>query len=263
MKTIKGLIMSIQFFTSIPIPYEVPMDRDHIEKAIKTFPLLGLMQGMFYAFLLYGLIQWTPLSPLAAAFFVWLALIVLTGGIHLDGWMDASDAFFSYRDRQKRLEIMKDPRVGAFGVLSVMVLLSARFLFIYEISLRAFDATFVLIILIPYLSKSVMGILLIKVRAAKEEGLGTLFKRAATQHTLWIYPVYMVLVLGGILLLYPVATSGVLLLMGMTILSLLFAARKVVKWFGGITGDVIGASVEGVELVLWMTLWLWHYFVMV
>ena len=263
MKVVKGLIMSIQFFTSIPIPYEVPMDRVHIEKAIKTFPLLGLLQGMFYAFLLYVLIQWTPLSPLAAAFFVWLALIVLTGGIHLDGWMDASDAFFSYRDRQKRLEIMKDPRVGAFGVLSVMVLLSARFLFIYEISLRAFDATFVLIVLIPYLSKSVMGILLIKVRAAKEEGLGTLFKQAATQHTLWIYPVYMVLVLGGILLLYPVATSGVLLLIGMAILSLLFAARKAVKWFGGITGDVLGASVEGVEIVLWMTLWLWHYFVTV
>ena len=255
--------MSIQFFTSIPIPYEVPMDRDHIEKAIKTFPLLGLMQGMFYAFLLYGLIQWTPLSPLAAAFFVWLSLIVLTGGIHLDGWMDASDAFFSYRDQQRRLEIMKDPRVGAFGVLSVMVLLSARFLFIYEITLRTFDATFVLIVLIPFLSKSVMGILLIKVRAAKEEGLGTLFKQAATRYTLWIYPVYMVLVLGGILLTYPVATSGVLLLMAMAILSLLFAARKAVKWFGGITGDVIGASVEGVELVLWMTLWLWHYFVMV
>ena len=183
--------MSIQFFTSIPIPYEVPMDRVHIEKAIKTFPLLGLLQGMFYAFLLYGLIQWTPLSPLAAAFFVWLALIVLTGGIHLDGWMDASDAFFSYRDRQKRLEIMKDPRVGAFGVLSVMVLLSARFLFIYEISLRAVDATFVLIVLIPFLSKSVMGILLIKVRAAKEEGLGTLFKQACNSaHTLDLSRLY-------------------------------------------------------------------------
>ena len=56
------------------------------------------------------LFNWTPFSPLAAAFFVWLALIVLTGGIHLDGWMDASDAFFSYRDKQKRLEIMKDPQ---------------------------------------------------------------------------------------------------------------------------------------------------------
>ena len=117
----------------------------HIEKAIKMFPLLGILQGIFYAFLLYGLVNWTPFSPLAAAFFVWLSLIFLTGGLHLDGWMDASDAFFSYRDKQKRLEIMKDPRVGAFGVLSIIVLLSARFLFIYEITLHAVNSTLFLL----------------------------------------------------------------------------------------------------------------------
>ena len=149
--------MSIQFFTSIPIPYEVPMDRVHIEKAIKTFPLLGLLQGIFYTFLLYGLVQWTPFSSLAVAFFVWLALIFLTGGLHLDGWMDASDAFFSYRDRQKRLEIMKDPRIGAFGALSVIVLLSARFLFIYEIRLRAVDSTYILIVLDSFLEQKCDG----------------------------------------------------------------------------------------------------------
>src|SRR3954463_15325560 len=164
MKVVKGLIMSIQFFTSIPIPYEVPMDRVHIEKAIKTFPLLGLLQGIFYASLLYVFTNWTPFSPLAAAFTVWLSIIILTGGLHLDGWMDASDAFFSYRDQVKRLEIMKDPRIGAFGVFSVMVLLSARFLFIYEITLQAVEATYFLILSIPFFGKSVMGILLLKVR---------------------------------------------------------------------------------------------------
>ena len=128
MKTIKGLIMSIQFFTSIPIPYEVPMDRDHIERAVRTMPILGLLQGFVYAGVLYGLLNWTPISPLGAAFFIWLSLIIVTGGIHLDGWMDTSDAFFSYRDKEKRLEIMKDPNTGAFGVLSVIVLLGARFL---------------------------------------------------------------------------------------------------------------------------------------
>ena len=86
------------------------MDRDHIERAVKTFPLLGLLQGIFYAGSIVCLLNWTPFSPLAAAFFVWLALIFVTGGIHLDGWMDASDAFFSYRDKEKRLEIMKDPQ---------------------------------------------------------------------------------------------------------------------------------------------------------
>ncbi|MCQ6276942.1 adenosylcobinamide-GDP ribazoletransferase [Bacillus sp. V3B] len=262
MKTIKGLIMSIQFFTSIPIPYEVPMDRIHMEKAIKMFPLLGLLQGIFYSFLLYGLMHWTPFSPLAVAFIIWLSLITLTGGLHLDGWMDASDAFFSYRDKQKRLEIMKDPRVGAFGVLSIIVLLSARFLFIYEITLQAVDATYLFILLIPFFSKSVMGILLLKVRAAKEDGLGMLFKNAATPRTLWVYPVYIVIVFGGVLLMLPEAVNGVLLLLMVATVFLFITSRKVVKWFGGITGDVLGASVEGVETVLWMTLWLWHYFAM-
>jgi len=261
MKTIKGLIMSIQFFTSIPIPYEVPMDRIHIERAIKMFPLLGFLQGIFYSFLLYGLMHWTPFSPLAMAFTVWLSLIVLTGGLHLDGWMDASDAFFSYRDSEKRLEIMKDPRIGAFGVLSVIVLLSARFLFIYEIILQAVNATYFLILLIPFFSKSVMGILLIQVRGAKEDGLGTLFKDAATPRTLWIYLAYVVVVFGGMLLMLPEAAKGSLLLLMIAILFLLIVSRKIVKWFGGITGDVLGASVEGVEIVLWMTLWLWQYFV--
>ena len=253
--------MGIQFFTSIPIPYAVPMDRDHIERAVRTLPVLGLMQGAVYAGLLYILLNWTPLSPLAAAFFVWLALILVTGGIHLDGWMDASDAFFSFREKDKRLEIMKDPHMGAFGVLSVIVLLSARFLFIYEIVLHAVDAVYVLIMLIPFLSKSLTGVLIIKVRAAKEDGLGTMFKKAAGRYTLWFYPLYIAIVLAALWLVQPEAIGGAVILVLMTGLFILLAARKAVKWFGGITGDVLGASIEGVEVVLWMTLWLWHYFV--
>jgi len=263
MKIIKGFIMAVQFFTSIPIPYEVPMDRVHIEKAIKTFPILGLLQGIFYAFVMFAISAWTPLSPLAGAFFVWLSMIVITGGLHLDGWMDASDAYFSYRDQARRLEIMKDSRVGAFGVLSVLVLLSAKFLFIYEIAERLYEGSYALIAFIPFLSKSLMGILLINVKAAKEEGLGTLFKNAASKYTLWNYPIYVLLLFGMFVAVWPEVLSGAFLLLLAGLVFLMVAARKAVKWFGGITGDVLGASVEGVEIVLWMTLWLWHYFVTV
>ena len=211
MKMMKGLIMCIQFFTSIPIPYEVPMDRRHINMAIKMFPVLGLLQGFLYGILAYALIGWTPLSALATAFIIWLSLIVITGGIHLDGWMDCSDAFFSYRDRAKRLEIMKDPRMGAFGVLSVIVILSARFLFIYEIVVMAVDVSYIFIVLIPFIGKMVMGVLLMSVKGAKEDGLGTLFKQAASSRTLWIYPIYLLLILLLILFLWPKAVLGVLL----------------------------------------------------
>src|SRR5690606_9741307 len=130
----KGLWISLQFFTSLPINKQIPMNRDNIDKCIKSIPLLGLFQGVLYSLLLYFLIEWTPFSYVAIAFLVWLFTIILTGGIHLDGWMDTSDAFFSYQNKEKRLEIMNDPRTGAFGVLSVIVLLSGRFLFLYEIT---------------------------------------------------------------------------------------------------------------------------------
>ncbi|MEH7123263.1 adenosylcobinamide-GDP ribazoletransferase [Bacillus sp. JJ1773] len=262
MKWFKGLLINLQFFTSIPIPFELPMDKAHLEKSIKTFPLLGLIQGIIYASILYGFLHWTPFSLLTAAFAVWLAGIMLTGGIHLDGWMDASDAFFSYRDREKRLEIMSDPRTGAFGVLSVIVLLSARFLFIYEVIQMIHPVSYVLIAMLPFFSKIVMGVLLLKVKPAKKEGLGTLFKQAANERTLVVYPIYIVILLIIAAVFLKAVIWGMLFFIFVSGFIFLFLRKKISSWFGGMTGDVLGASVEGTEVLLWMTLWLLHYFAM-
>lgn len=262
MTWLKGLLINLQFFTSIPIPITLPMDRKHLEKAIKTFPLVGLIQGSLYALILYAFLEWTPFSVLAAAFAIWLSGIVLTGGIHLDGWMDTSDAFFSYRDQEKRLEIMSDPRTGAFGVLSIIVLLSVRFLFIYEIVLLSQPVTYLLIVLIPFVSKMAMGVLLVRVRAAKKGGLGSLFQLAASNSTLFIYPVYLLLIAAAARLFGEIALFGFLAMVLFSMVFLLFLSKKITAWFGGITGDVVGASVEGTEVLLWMILWLLHYFAM-
>lgn len=255
MKFIRGFLIGVQFFTAIPISKQFPMDEDHLKRTIQAFPLLGLGQGMIYSFLLYILIENTPFSHLAAAFLLWLVTIILTGGIHLDAWMDVSDAYFSYQDQAGRLEIMKDPRIGAFGVISVMILLSCRFLFIYEITLNPHLLTYVLIAIIPFLSKTIMGVLLLTVRPARAEGLGYLFQKAATAKALWLYPVYLL----AAAILFPRAA----ILIVPATACYLFARLKVGKWFGGITGDVLGATVEGTELILWLTVWLLHYFVTV
>jgi adenosylcobinamide-GDP ribazoletransferase len=261
MKFLKGFLLDLQFFTAIPIRFELPMDKSHLKSAVQAFPLVGLLQGGIYASLFYVLTEYTPFSTLAVAFFLWLMSILLTGGIHLDGWMDASDAYFSYGDQPKRLEIMKDPRTGAFGVISVIVLLSCRFLFIYEITENVQVISYWMIVAIPFLSKSVLGVLLLTVKSAKNEGLGALFQSAATIGVLWIYPIYFSVILG----LMTFVDNGFILLSILSVMacaSLLVCRRKAVSWFGGITGDVLGAAVEGTELLLWMTLWLLHYFAM-
>lgn len=261
-KLLKGFLINLQFFTAIPVHLELPMDKAHLKSAVQAFPLLGLVQGGIYASIFYVLLEYTPFSNLAVAFFLWLMTIVLTGGIHLDGWMDASDGYFSYKDQEKRLQIMNDPRTGAFGVLSVIVLLSSRFLFIYETTVNVHIISYLTIAAIPLLSKSVMGLLLLTVKSAKKEGLGAIFQSSATSKDLWTYLVYII----GFLVFVIFFDGGfyyVSILLVAAVLILLFCRRKAIKWFGGITGDILGAAVEGTELILWMTLWLLHYFVMV
>ncbi|WP_246569617.1 adenosylcobinamide-GDP ribazoletransferase [Lentibacillus saliphilus] len=256
---INGMILTLQFFSVIPINRNVPMTTTHIERAIRLFPVLGLLFGVLYGSMAFLLHDWTPLSPLAVTFFIWLFMIVITGGIHLDGWMDVGDAFFSYRDRAKRLEIMKDPRIGAFGVLSVNVLLTAKFVFIYETISMATNITWLLVAMIPFYGRMMMGLILVRVPAVKEEGLGNLFQQAARPSTLLSY-----LVMYGLLLLVLglwdiSALLSILIMGGITLLLFWWLKNRISVAFGGITGDVVGAAVEGTEVCLWLTVWLLHF----
>lgn len=174
------------------------------------------------------------------------------------GWMQVM--LFSYQQIDKRLEIMKDPRTGAFGVISVIILLSGRFLFIYEIIDMLSTSSFIFILTLPFLSKSLMGYLLLNVPAAKQEGLGHFFQKSVPKNALFIYPFYILLYLVFVILFYHQVIEFVLILILITLLAGFFFKRKIIKWFSGITGDVLGASVEGVEWILWMSIWLLHYF---
>lgn len=248
-----GFLITIQFFTTIPIRKELPMTPKHMERSVQALPLLGILQGAIYSGCLYMLLEWSPLSDLAAAFMIWLLTIIVTGAIHLDGWMDTSDAYFSYRDRAKRLEIMADPRVGAFGVLSVIVLLAAKFLFVYEIVQMAGSDTYICMWMIPFLGKMVAGWMLIFVPAAKNEGLAHFFRQSCSGRTIWLYPVYLLFFLWN--------KESVLLIIAAVLLFLLW--KKVASTsFGGVTGDVVGAATEGTETGLWMIVWLLHYYAM-
>ena len=67
------------------------------------------------------------------AFSIVLLGILLSGGLHMDGFIDTSDAFFSYKDRMKRFEILDDPRVGAFGVMAVVLLIVGKVIIVSEV----------------------------------------------------------------------------------------------------------------------------------
>lgn len=257
-----GLILNLQFFTVIPVHRDIPMSNKNIRGLIGTLPLLGLLLGVMYSGITYLLVEVTSLSTLMISFVIWLLAIVLTGAIHIDGWIDTSDAFFSYRDRKKRLEIMTDPRTGAFGVISVIVLLFTKFLFIYEVMLHLDTSTYIFILFIPFFSRMLTAMMLILIPSAKEEGLGFFFQRAVKKHTLAFYVIYVIPISLILLLRDFTDVWAVLIMLMTTLFTFLFLRKKVLQWFGGITGDVVGASQEGMEVLLWMIVWALHSFVM-
>src|SRR5699024_4913054 len=107
---ITGIFINFHFFTTHPLNSPWPMDRIHMKYTLRTFPILGLLQGGVYAGTVFLLSSYTPLSHLMLTLCLWLALIILSGGIHLDGLMDTSDAYFSYQNSDERLKIMQHQR---------------------------------------------------------------------------------------------------------------------------------------------------------
>jgi adenosylcobinamide-GDP ribazoletransferase len=259
---LSGFLLALQFFTAIPIHRAIHIQSMAKKRMIQSFPLVGLSIGMILWGLLYVLSSWSPFSMLAITFIVFLTSIFLTGGIHIDGWIDCSDAYFSYRDREKRLEIMKDPRVGAFGVLSVILLLAIKFFVMYETIGRIDAKILFIMIFIPFLSRIGAGYLLVIGKPAREEGMAVFFKNGVVKQDLIVYPVY-VFVFSFIIYLFVKEVFFIYLwLVIIFILWFIFTHRFIMKHFGGITGDIIGASIEGGETILWIVLWLCSYYAM-
>ncbi|MCZ4151790.1 adenosylcobinamide-GDP ribazoletransferase, partial [Escherichia coli] len=95
-----------------------------LRESVVYYPLVGAAIGL--AVWLGGALFGTVLPALPAAVLTLTLWVWLTGGLHLDGWMDTADGLLSYRSRERMLEIMKDSRVGAMGVIACVLLLMMK-----------------------------------------------------------------------------------------------------------------------------------------
>lgn len=257
LKTIfEGLILAFQLLTTIPITKQIPFEQRQVRFSVLSYPIVGLFLGILMYGVLIILSQLTTVSLLIIALLLVTLGIVYTGGLHLDGWMDCSDAFFSYRDQKKRLEIMKDSRIGAFAALSVILLLAWKFVLVYEVINILELEYYGVIIFIPFISRINMGLKLYFGKLARNEGMAMAMQKCLVKKDSIIYGVIIV---GNMLLLglfFQHLFLVVLLLLISSFSYFVVSTMFDKKHFGGITGDTLGASVEGGELWLWMTLYL-------
>ena len=156
-KYFKGLLMAISMFTIIPLPrYE--WDDKGGKNILKFYPLIGLIIGLVW-YLTFKVLCLLNASMMIISSITMISPFILTGMIHLDGYMDVCDALLSRRDKQEKLRILKDPNTGAFAVISVVMLFIVNFSAINTIISNTiilnYNSAWGLIV-IPIISRSLM-----------------------------------------------------------------------------------------------------------
>ncbi|CUA79542.1 adenosylcobinamide-GDP ribazoletransferase [Anoxybacillus suryakundensis] len=243
----RGVILAIQFLTVFPIRMQVEWNERTARGAVFSFPFVGAIIGTFLV--AQHQLLFNHVSLLVLSFSFLFSSIFLSGGLHADGWMDCSDAYFSYRDRKRRLDIMSDSRVGAFAVLSILFLLGFRFVFIFE---TVAHMSLFSLFCIPLFSRLGMTVLLLTTPLAKQTGMAAAFRQYVD------YQYVPAIIMYGLIAFLSRETIVLFIAL---VLFYVVARAFVVKQFGGITGDVLGAFIEGSETFLWLIIWLLHTFV--
>lgn len=112
-----SFLAALRFLTILPIPGRRGHAPDDLRRSLWSFPLVGLLLGGMTGGIFWAVGPYLP-PPIAAVLAV-LVLLSWSGGLHLDGVADCGDAFFSSRSRERMLEIMRDSRIGAMGVIGL------------------------------------------------------------------------------------------------------------------------------------------------
>lgn len=239
----KALIMSVGMFSILPLPRN-HWDERSLPWVLSWMPVVGALIGLAW----YGVVYATPgMSPSLRAAFVLLTPFVLSGFLHLDGFMDTADAVFSRRDLEERRRILKDSHVGAFAVISLVCLYLLQFCAI-ETILSNEKSSVISFLFIPIVSRCVVGVLLLRMKPMSETGFAAMFQ-ANTGYRHLALP--SAILIGVFSVALPFGNIAILLVEAFVAAATMFYLRR---HFQGTSGDLCGCSIILGELSALLTL---------
>lgn len=237
---LETLVGAIRFFTRLPLPGTIGHSGIALEKAIRYFPLAGVIVGGIAA-LVFSLCMlfWPKTLAVLAAI---ATAIYLTGAMHEDGWGDMVDGFGGGWDKQRVLDIMKDSCMGSYGVVAIVLLLLTRFMALVEFDLNLIPAA---MIAGHALSRLCSTGILATMDYVRAEGKAKPFSnRLGTGELVFA-------ALTGTLPLLLLPLPQVVIAAGFALAATLWLARLFKRRIGGYTGDCLGATQQLAEIAFY------------
>ncbi len=240
------LLTAVQFLTRLPVP-SAPYEPDSLARAVKFFPIAGLLIGSGSALLYCALVPHLPLSIVALS--IVLYLVVITGGLHEDGLADSADGFGGGWGRERVLAIMRDSRIGTYGAAALALTLMARVLLIAALPRTQAVAW---LIAAPVLSRWTilpLSFFLPAARSGGDEGIdgqGARIARLTTRGSLIVGSLLALAIVAALLRIHVIAP--ILASMGAALATALYYKRRI----GGVTGDGFGATCQLAEVAVYL-----------
>lgn len=241
---LQSFIIAFAMYSKIPMP-KVDWNEKNMRYAMCFFPFVGAVIGAV-CFAVMKACEYANVGIILRTGILTAVPLLITGGIHMDGFLDTVDAISSYGDKEKRLEILKDPHAGAFAIIfcGVYLLLDAGLW-----SEVGQDSRVLLLVAVTFmLSRTLSGLSVVSFKMAKDTGLAKTFADGADKLIVRIW--LCILLLGEIVSLYIISGwKGLIVALAAILVFIYYFIFSKVK-FGGITGDLCGYFLELCELAM-------------
>lgn len=239
----EGFCTAFSLYSRIPVP-RAKWDRDSMRYALCFFPLVGVVIAALLL-LWYALCSRFFIAPGLFAAVAALLPLAVTGGIHMDGFIDTMDALSSHGVVERRLEILKDPHVGAFGVIACAGYLLLQF-GMWQQVYRA-----PVLVALPavgcVLSRALNGLSIATFRCARDSGLVHAFSSSAARTAAVVACVLFILASCAVSIVVSPLWGSVMIAAA---LAYFLYHRRFCLWeFDGNTGDLAGFLLQNVELI--------------
>jgi len=234
---IEKFLSAVGFLTIFPVV------KREFENCTIFFPLVGLFIGGFLISVNY--LCSFLFSKNVVDMLVIISLVIITGGLHLDGFADTCDGFYAGKNKNDTLRIMDDAHIGAMGVIGIFCILGLKFFTLQSIPQKILYPS---LLLFPTLSRWSMVFASTISKPAKNEGLGKTFIDTVSKKDFSIATIAAVLISFLIF-----GLKGFFILIAVFLVSFIFL-KLVSKRIGGITGDILGALNEIIETLVLLIL---------
>ena len=232
----RGFLVALQFLTILPLEIKSEVKEKDFGRALIYFPIVGALIGLVLALVL---LAFDFLPNLAKIALVLTSSIIITGAMHLDGFADTCDGFFSGKSKEKILNIMHDPHIGTIGTIAVVSLLLLKFSLMASISK---DILWKSLIMMAVFSRWIQVLACYLSKYAKEFGKAGFFIEYASLKEVLISGLITVTVL------YLLEDWKVLFLFIPVLVVAFLLINYIKRRIAGMTGDTIGAVSEITEV---------------